>query len=178
MVLVPYAGVEGLNALTNVPIRLPMPTAGGVMIQADGKLMAVPRGIASAEVGVITFAVPAEVTTTISVAAMTMTGPGAPGGTTPPTPPTRPAGRAPEFPAGELTESGFLSAMEEFLGAGYTEVTPGSGRYVSADGLRQVRYGAHETSGPRHHAHFEAYDRPAGQGGRVIENSVVNIIAD
>jgi len=68
--------------------------------------------------------------------------------------------------------------MEEYLGPGYTEVTPGSGRYVSADGLRQVRYGSHETGGPRHHAHFEAYDRPAAQGGRVVENSVVDFKQD
>jgi hypothetical protein len=76
MVLVPYSGVKGLNALPNVPIRLPMPTAGGVMIGADGTLVAVPSGIAWAEVGVITFAVPAEAATAISVAAMSMTGPG------------------------------------------------------------------------------------------------------
>jgi hypothetical protein len=181
MTLVPSAGVKVLNKLPNVPIRLPMPTASGVLIGADGTLMAVPSGIAWAEVGVISFAVPAETATAITVAAMSVTGPGTPG--TPPSPPStpspppiRPGGRAPEFPAGQLTESGFLSAMEEYLGPGYTEASPG--RFVSADGLRQVRYGAHETSGPRHHAHFEAYDRPAAQGGRVIENSVVDLIPD
>jgi hypothetical protein len=131
-------------------------------------------------VAVVSFAVPAEASTAITVVAMSVTGPGNPGmpdtSVTPSTPPIRPAGRAPEFPAGELTESGFLAAMEEYLGPGYTEVSPG--RFVSADGLRQVRYGTHETSGPRHHAHFEAYDRPATQGGRVVENSVVDLIPD
>jgi len=42
----------------------------------------------------------------------------------------------------------------------------------------RVRFGAHETRGPRLHAHFEAYDRPYGQGGRVIENTRVDIIPD
>ncbi|MDY6786453.1 MAG: hypothetical protein SW833_28745, partial [Cyanobacteriota bacterium] len=81
--------------------------------------------------------------------------------------------RAPELPSGTLTESQFLNAIEEFLGSGYREVSPG--RYLSSDGMRQVRFGAHETRGSRLHGHFEAYDRP---GGRVIENSVVNIIPD
>lgn len=50
------------------------------------------------------------------------------------------------------------------------------GRYISKDGLRQVRYGAHETKpGGRHHGHFEAYDKP---GGNVIENTSVEIIPD
>lgn len=51
MNLVPSAGVKVLNKLPKVPIRLPMPTAGGTLV-------AVPSGIAWAEVGVITFAVP------------------------------------------------------------------------------------------------------------------------
>ena len=79
-------------------------------------------------------------------------------------------GRAPEFHGGEISESGFLDAAENYLGPGYREVSPG--RYVSADGMRQVRYGPHEVNGPRHHGHFEAYDRP---GGRVIENTSVDI---
>jgi hypothetical protein len=51
-------------------------------------------------------------------------------------------GRAPEFPGGQTTESGFLRAALKWLGEGYREVS--AGRYVSADGLRQVRFGAHE----------------------------------
>jgi hypothetical protein len=82
-------------------------------------------------------------------------------------------GRPPEFPGGTLTESEFLSAVEDFLGSGYTEVSPG--RYLSTDGMRQVRFGSHETRGLKLHGHFEAYDRP---GGRVVENTVVDIVPD
>ena len=76
------------------------------------------------------------------------------------------------IPAGEISETGFLDAAQKYLGSGYKEVSPG--RYVSDDGkgVRQVRFGAHETRGSNLHAHFEAYDVA---GGRVIENSVVKI---
>ena len=85
-------------------------------------------------------------------------------------------GRASEFPGGKLTESQFLDAAQDYLGPGYTELSPG--RYVSSDGLRQVRYGVHETSSAVEHAHFEAYDKSYFNGGRVIENTVVEIIKD
>jgi hypothetical protein len=46
------------------------------------------------------------------------------------------------------------------------------GRYVSKDGLRQVRYGKHEIRKDKeHHAHFEAYDKKGGVAddlGRVV----------
>ncbi|MFQ3651819.1 MAG: DUF6883 domain-containing protein [Gemmataceae bacterium] len=90
MVLVPYAGVKGLNALSNVPIRLPVPSAGGVMVGADGSLVAIPSGVAWAEVGVITFAVPAEAGTAITVVAMSTTGLGG-GGPQQQTQPQHPA---------------------------------------------------------------------------------------
>jgi hypothetical protein len=81
---------------------------------------------------------------------------------------------APEFDGGQTTESGFLNAVERFLGPNYIEASPG--RYVSADRTRQVRYGRHESvTSPRHHGHFEAYDRP---GGRVIQNTSVEILPD
>lgn len=82
-----------------------------------------------------------------------------------------PRGRAPELEGGRISEDGFLDSALDYLGPGYREVSPG--RYVSADGMRQVRYGSHETRGARHHGHFEAYDTP---GGRVIENTVVDIV--
>ena len=83
-----------------------------------------------------------------------------------------PRGRAPEIPSGQITESGVLRQAENYLGRGYKEVSPG--RYVSADGTRQFRYGAHETRNPaNHHAHFESL-----QGGRVTENAVVKIVPD
>jgi hypothetical protein len=84
--------------------------------------------------------------------------------------------RSPEFHGGQVSEETFLRKAENYLGPGYQEIPPGSGRFVSADGMRQVRYGRHETSGQKHHAHFEAYDRPYFQGGKVVENTVVEIV--
>ncbi|MFN7576353.1 MAG: hypothetical protein ACK5SA_14985, partial [Planctomycetota bacterium] len=84
--------------------------------------------------------------------------------------PVRRLGRAPEFPAGRLHEDAVLDRAIDYLGPGYRELSPG--RYLSSDGLRQFRYGAHEVRNPaNHHAHFEALD----EFGRVIENSVVEI---
>lgn len=80
--------------------------------------------------------------------------------------------RAVEIPSGQITESGLLERALDYLGEGYTEISPG--RYLSADGARQFRYGAHEIrNSSNHHAHFEALEN-----GRVVENSVVEIIAD
>lgn len=83
-------------------------------------------------------------------------------------------GRAVELPAGEVTQDGFLQSAEKYLGPDYREAS--SGRFVSSDGWRQVRFGRHETSGLDLHAHFEAYDQPLSEGGRVIENSVVKVV--
>lgn len=88
----------------------------------------------------------------------------------------KPPGRAPEFSGGQTTESGFLKSGLKWLGEGYKDM--GGGRYLSKDGLRQIRYGKHETSGKDHHGHFEAYDKPADQGGKVIENTRVKIVSD
>jgi hypothetical protein len=81
--------------------------------------------------------------------------------------------RAPEYSGGRVTESSFLNNIEKFLGSGYTEVSPG--RYVSKDGMKQVRYGSHETKSKTHHGHFESYDQP---GGHIIENTSVEIVPD
>jgi hypothetical protein len=48
---------------------------------------------------------------------------------------------------------------------------PSPGRYVSADGLRQVRYGAREVGSAVEHIHFEAYEN-----GFVVENTSVRIV--
>jgi YD repeat-containing protein len=89
----------------------------------------------------------------------------------------RSAGRIPELAGGTVTEAGFLRTSQEYLGKGYTELSPG--RYVSADGMRQVRFGPHETrAGKQLHAHYEAYDKPYQQGGHVIEKTVVQIVPD
>ncbi len=81
--------------------------------------------------------------------------------------------RAPEFFGGELKEAEFLRAAEKYLGKGYQEVSPG--RFISADGVRQLRFGAHEIRSSQMHAHFEAYNKP---GGQVVENTSVNIVKD
>ena len=84
---------------------------------------------------------------------------------------------APEYDAGIVSESGFVNSARRWLGNNYTD--EGRGRYVSRDGMHQIRYGGHETENPNnHHGHFEAYDRPAHQGGEVIENSRVLIVPD
>ena len=84
-----------------------------------------------------------------------------------------PPKRAPEYHAGTVSESTFLNSAEKWLGENYKSYP--NGRYVSQDGMRQVRYGHHETNSSTHHGHFESYDKP---NGRVIENSVVTIIQD
>ena len=78
--------------------------------------------------------------------------------------------RAPELLSGQLTEKQFLKCAEKYLGEGYTEVS--KGRFISKDGLRQVRYNLHEVRSFVHHAHFEIYNIA---GGQVIENARVLI---
>ena len=74
---------------------------------------------------------------------------------------------------GTITESGFLNAAERYLGKDYV-VYP-KGRYVSKDGLRQIRYGNHETRNSKnHHAHFEAYDKKGGNLEELGRTEIVN----
>jgi hypothetical protein len=83
--------------------------------------------------------------------------------------------RLPELPSGNVSEGKLMDAAEKWLGKGYKDM--GNGRYVSKDGLRQFRYGKHETKTLKnHHAHFETYDKPHGEGGVLIEKSVVSVI--
>lgn len=96
------------------------------------------------------------------------TGSGSSGGGSCPISTSRGGGTAPEFPGGRTSQTGFLESAERYLGPGYSERSPG--RYVSADQLRQVRFGRHEVSSPVLHGHFEAYE-----AGRVVENTVVII---
>lgn len=74
--------------------------------------------------------------------------------------------RAPELLSGQICEIEFLKTAEKFLDKGYKEISPG--RYISKDGLRQIRYGIHEVESAVHHAHFEAYNHA---GGKIIENA-------
>ena len=81
---------------------------------------------------------------------------------------------APEHNAGELTKQQFDENVKRYLGKGYED--KGKGRFLSTDGMRQTRYGDHETRNPNdHHGYFEAYDKSAHEGGEVIENSRVVI---
>lgn len=87
-------------------------------------------------------------------------------------PTSKPNGRAHEIPSGKIHETSVLDSMQKWLGEGYKSLE--GGRYVSKDGLRQARYGQHETRpGRKEHVHFEAYDAPSG---KIIENSVVEIV--
>jgi hypothetical protein len=78
-------------------------------------------------------------------------------------------GRAPEYYGGKLTQDQALSAAERWLGPGYREVSPG--RFVSADGNRIVRYGAHETRSAVEHIHFEG-----AENGFVVENTWAEVV--
>jgi RHS repeat-associated protein len=67
-----------------------------------------------------------------------------------------------------------LDAASAFLGAGYSEVPPGSGRFVSADGTRVVRMKDSDITG-RHgrgpHANFETLECDPKTGRmRVVDN--------
>jgi len=88
-----------------------------------------------------------------------------------PAPPVYRGGRAPEIPGGQLSALDFLRSFELYLGRGYREISPG--RWLSTDGLRQMRFGADETRGPGLHGHYEVYDRA---GGSVIENRRVEVL--
>jgi hypothetical protein len=78
-----------------------------------------------------------------------------------------------------LTEDEVLDAAEAFLGAGYTEPDPGSGRFVSADGTRVVRLGEGDITGqhpPGPHVNFEELEQNSQTGRmKVISNKHVNI---
>ncbi len=80
-------------------------------------------------------------------------------------------GKAPEFKSGRLTGEEFLRAAEEFLGPNFRHM--GNNRYVSSDGMRQVRIGEHELKRGNLHGHFEVYNQP---GGTVTETATVEII--
>jgi|GEM_PF-730936 hypothetical protein len=121
MVLVPYAGVKGLNALPPMPVRVPVFQPSAALVTADGMLVAVPGGVAWETVAVVSFAVPVEAATALggtgAVFAVVANGPG---GTEPATPepngaqgdaapPTR------EGLLGELAEKGVKHAPDQVV---------------------------------------------------------------
>jgi hypothetical protein len=85
------------------------------------------------------------------------------------------SGRVPHIGSGQLTQDAAISSAQKWLQPGYTEVS--QGRFVSADGLRQIRFGFHETSNPNNlHIHFEAFNKSYWNGGRIIESTVTSIV--
>jgi hypothetical protein len=69
-----------------------------------------------------------------------------------------------------------LDAATRFLGDGYSEAVAGSGRYVSADGLRQVRMGSTDILGNHGggpHINFEVLaPNPKKPGTNMIVNNL------
>ncbi len=70
---------------------------------------------------------------------------------------------------GIATADQALDRAITYLGKGYRDM--GLGRYLSEDGLRQVRLGAHELNPANMHIHFEHYNIPWDLGGRLIEST-------
>lgn len=82
-------------------------------------------------------------------------------------------GKVPHIRSGQLTEANAMTMAQKFLGPGYKEVS--SGRFVSSDGMRQIRFGYHEVKGALH-IHFEAYAQSVWNGGVVIESTATRIV--
>jgi RHS repeat-associated protein len=80
---------------------------------------------------------------------------------------------APEYNSGVLSQSKTMDVAQQWLQPGYEDM--GKGRFVSKDGMRQVRFGAHELNSSQMHIHFEAYKTSYWNGGRIIENSRIII---
>jgi hypothetical protein len=87
-----------------------------------------------------------------------------------------PGRKAPEFQRGVLSESEFLRAAQGFLGGDFIEAS--AGRFVSMDGMRQVRLGDHELRSHESHGHFEAYNYSYFEGGFIVETATVLIVPD
>jgi len=71
----------------------------------------------------------------------------------------------------KLSSGAMLDAAGEFLGKGYKEDVPGSGRYVSADGTRVVRIGESDITGKHGggpHANFETLKANPAKPGKMI----------
>jgi RHS repeat-associated protein len=78
----------------------------------------------------------------------------------------------------KMSANSALSSAEEFLGAGYQEPVPGSGRYVSSDGTRAVRMGTGDLTGhggkDLPHMNFETLQlNPSTGRMQVVVNSHV-----
>ncbi len=69
-----------------------------------------------------------------------------------------------------MTTNEALSAAEKFLGTGYRDM--GNGRFLSADGTKQVRMGNSDIIGQRPHMNFETLgSSPARPGKMQVTNN-------
>jgi len=75
----------------------------------------------------------------------------------------------PHIDGGIANVGNVLDGAIAFLKPGYRDM--GRGRFLSADGLRQIRWGAHELNPANMHIHFEHYDIPWDIGGTLIEST-------
>jgi hypothetical protein len=67
-----------------------------------------------------------------------------------------------------------IELAEDFLGQGYKEVE--KGRFVSEDGLRQVRMGEHELSGKeRLHLNFETLKRNRRRPSKMTTDKNIHV---
>jgi RHS repeat-associated protein len=77
----------------------------------------------------------------------------------------------------KVSSSRVLELGEEFLGKGYKELVPGSGRYVSADGTRVFRMGVNDITGAHSdgaaHVNFETLiPNPAKPGKMMVGQNI------
>lgn len=75
----------------------------------------------------------------------------------------------------KVSSSRALELGEQFLGKGYKELVPGSGRYVSADGTRVFRMGKLDITGAHGggpHVNFETLiPNPAKPGKMMVDKN-------
>jgi hypothetical protein len=75
----------------------------------------------------------------------------------------------------KVSSSRALELGEQFLGKGYKELVPGSGRYVSADGTRVFRMGTSDITGAHGggpHVNFETLiPNPAKPGKMMVDKN-------
>jgi RHS repeat-associated protein len=78
----------------------------------------------------------------------------------------------------KVTSSQALDYGEQFLGKGYQELVPGSGRYISADGKRVFRMGVNDITGAHGggpHVNFETLVPNPAKPGRMMVNQNFHI---
>ncbi len=82
----------------------------------------------------------------------------------------------------KVSSSRALELGEQFLGKGYKELVPGSGRYVSADGTRVFRMGVSDITGAHGgglHVNFETLiPNPAKAGKMMVDQNFHIYITD